>query len=100
MGEIICATKSVLVGIQAVNIISYLWRGYTLYLDIGSASHKVLGFSATSDSVVVSNAPTPTVNPDWGIVIITDDDKDLDKLCVYGVKCSTTVAPDPLTSKL
>jgi len=86
MREISVCTKTVFVGKKTVEILKHLMRGYTIYLDIGGASKHVIGPQATSDSRIVVSAATATIDPDWGIVVITDDLRDIDQLTIYGVK--------------
>ncbi len=90
MGEVIVATKSILVGEQAVDIIGHLFSWYTIYIDVDSTTHEVLAIDASAHRLIVSNAPARAVNPYWGIVMITDDLKDLESLSIYGIKTAPT----------
>ena len=86
MSKVTVATKSILVGVEAINIIGHLFSWYTIYFDIGGTRKEVLAIDAATYRLIVSNAPTGGVNVDWGIVMITNDLKDLESLSIYGVK--------------
>ena len=90
MSKVTVATKTVFVGVNGVDIIGHLWRRYTVYLDILGTSYKVLGFDTSPDHCVVSHAASRGVDPDFGIVVITDDFYDDKTLTIYCVKPAAT----------
>lgn len=100
MNEVSVAAESVYVGKKTVKIISNLRRSYTLYLDVGGASKKVLGPHAAADGRVVIGTAARTIDPDWGIVVITDDLQDIEQLTIYGIERPAAGAVGPFAGKL
>jgi len=64
MSEAIVATKTVFVWVNGVDVISNLWRGDPLYLDVSGSAQNVLGIGAASHLGIVGDTAVATVDGD------------------------------------
>jgi hypothetical protein len=94
MGKRRIPSKTVLVGPDAVEVIRNLRRRYTIYLNIGGTTHKVLGLLVPAHVRVMRRAAAATGDFDWTIEVLTHNLKDGQKLRIHGVQPTTTLAAE------
>lgn len=92
MSEAVIRTDSVLVGPEIVGICLDFSGKYSMHLDIGGFTYKVLGVSGTPDTLVVSYTPTPAGDLEWEFKVLPNSLKYSEKFTIYCVESAPTLA--------